>query len=203
MRLIGCAIAITSSCSAPPAHADLVIDLPDSFVILGSNPISAQLPVVLRLTGEDLTNPPMVSSFNVAFDLSGVGLSFSAAQAATTNALFTGGDFNDFGSSTMVRAAHDIFPDSTSAFHGAVLTVIPFTIETSVPPGTVFEFTWDEDLTQLTNAAAMPLELTLLPGSIRVEAIPEARAWLMLTLAGLVMAMFAMLRRRRPASLGR
>ena len=199
-RFVGvCLLAafVTSLCTMGIARGDLVIDLPElTFFSDNVNPVTGELSVFLALTGSDLSSPPQVSSFNLAFSRSGTGLNFAAAQPATTTPLFSGGAFLSFGNASNVQAAHDIFPSSVTAFNNAGLIKVPFTV-TAGNVGTTYTLSWDPVLTQMTDQAALPLNLTLLPGSITIAAIPEVAAWQGLSFVGLVSAAAVYINRRR------
>jgi hypothetical protein len=181
------AIGVPSQC-----FGSLVIDLPD-ITVLGSNslPTNGVLEVSLTLTGADLASPPAATSYNVDFTTDGTGLSFAAAQNATTTPLFPSpAFFASFGTSS------DNGATSVSTFNNAGLIKIPFT----VAPGNLGT-TYHLTLNSLTNEVAnlgSPYPLTLVGGSIFVT-LPEAAAWKQLSLLVLigVIGMGAIKLRRR------
>jgi hypothetical protein len=186
------------------ALAGFVIDLPD-ITIPGSpvTPSNGVLEVKLTLTGADLATPPRANSFNVDFTTDGSGLTFSAAQAATTSPLFTGGSFTSFGTSTNVEAAHDIVPSSVFMFNNAGLIKVPFTVAAG-HVGTTYHLDWGS-LNELAYSAGMSVTtypLTLINGSITVTAaVPEPPVWKQLSIevlfVGVGMAVLKLRRRMR------
>jgi hypothetical protein len=199
-RLVGVHLLtafVTSLCTTGTTRGDLVIDLPELSIFSDNvNPVTGELSVFLTLTGSDLSSPPQIASFNLDFSRSGTGLNFAAAQQATTAPLFSGGAFFNFGNASNVQAAHDIFPSSVTAFNNAGLIKVPFTV-TAGNVGATYALSWNPVLTQMTDQAANPLNLTLLPGSITIAAIPEVSAWQGLSFVGVVSAIAVCINRRR------
>ena len=186
---------MTSICVVDTTRGDLVIDLPELTIFSDNvNPATGELSVFLTLTGTDLTSPPQVSSFNLDFSRSGTGLNFAAAQAATTTPLFSGGVFLNFGNASNVQTAHDVVT-AVTAFNNAGLIKVPFTV-TPGNVGTTYALTFGA-LNQMSDQLALPLSLTLVPGSITVAAIPEIAAWQGLSIVGLVCAAAVYVNRRR------
>jgi hypothetical protein len=207
-KFICAVVAIVASLAtvgiSSQALAAFVIDLPD-ITIPGNlvTPSNGVLEVKLTLTGAELANPPSVNSFNLDFTTDGSGLTFSAAQAATTSPLFTGGAFNSFGTSTNVQAAHDIVPSSVFMFNNAGLIKVPFTVAAG-NVGTTYHLNWGP-LNQLAYSAGLSVTtypLTLINGSITVtSAVPEPPVWEQLSievlLVGVGMVVIKLRRRMR------
>jgi len=184
----------------------LVIDLPD-IAVLGSNVTATNgvYEVALNLTGADLASPPPVSSFNIDFLYNPIadgssGLSFAAAQRATTSPLFgTNGFFGSFGTSTNVQAAGDVTPSSLPSFNGAGLLKVPFTIAAG-NLGTTYHLNFGplNEITYTNGSTVTSYPLTLIGGSILVT-VPEAAAWKQFTavvmLAGIGLAVVKVRRR--------
>jgi hypothetical protein len=208
-KFIGALVAIVAALVAvgtpSPALSAFVIDLPD-ITIPGDavTPSNGVLEVKLTLTGAELASPPSVNSFNLDFTTDGSGLAFSAAQAATTSPLFTGGSFLSFGTATNVQAAHDIVPSSVSMFNNAGLIKVPFTIAAG-NVGTTYHLNWGS-LNEIAFSSGMSVTtypLTLINGSITVTAaaVPEPPVWLQLSIevlfVGVGMAVIKLRRRMR------
>ena len=208
-KFIGALVALVAALVAvgipSQALAAFVIDLPD-ITIPGSliTPSNGVLEVKLTLTGADLANPPSANSFNLDFTTDGSGLTFSAAEAATTTPLFTLGSFNSFGTATNVQAAHDIVPNSVVTFDNAGLIKVPFTIAAG-NVGTTYHLNWGP-LNEIAYSVGMSVTtypLTLINGSITVTAaaVPEPPVWLQLSIevlfVGVGMAVIKLRRRMR------
>lgn len=182
-RLLLCTVLAVAL--APAAIGAIVIDLPD-ITVFGDNvvPTSGTLEVALSLTGADLATPPPASSFNLDFSTDGSGLSFAAAQPATTSPLFTGGFFGDYGTSTNVRALHEIIPSSVPMFNGAGLLKIPFTIAAG-NIGTTYHLNFGplNEFTYTSGTTVTTYPLTLIGGSISVTSVPEVVGWKQLVVA--------------------
>jgi hypothetical protein len=178
-------VAILAAIGVPSqGFCALVIDLPD-ITILGSNvlPTSGVLEVALTLTGPDLASPPSATSYNVDFTTDGSGLSFAAAQNATTMPLFASPIFSNFGTASNPKAAADTDGTSVATFNNAGLIKIPFTVAPG-NLGTTYHLTLNSLTNEIANlGTAYPI--TLIGGSIFVT-LPEAAAWKQLSLVALI-----------------
>src|SRR5689334_10302514 len=179
-------VAILAAISVPSqGFCALVIDLPD-ITILGSNslPTNGVIEVALTLTGADLASPPLATSYNVDFTTDGTGLSFAAAQNATTTPLFSSpAFFGSFGTASNPKGAADNDLTSVPTFNNAGLIKIPFTVAPG-NLGTTYHLTLNSLTTEIANlGSAYPL--TLIGGSIFVT-LPEAAAWKQLSVVAIV-----------------
>lgn len=178
--------------------AALVVDLPEVTVYAdGINPVAGSFEVFLTLTGNDLTTPPNLSSFNLEFSVASSDVAFDDAIAPTSTPLFTDGMLINFSTNDQtIEAAHDIFsesPSSVAAFHGAALIKVPFTIAA----GKFGTFALNVGgLNEFTDSSANSLPVSLFGGSITVAAIPEAGAWKFFGLISLLIAMIVGVRRK-------
>ncbi len=176
------AFGVGCLCSCIWSHvclADLVVNLPEVTVFAdGVNPVSGSFEVFLTLTGDDLTSPPDLSSFNIEFSVASSNITFDEAVAPMSTPLFTDGSLMNFSMDDQtIEAGHDIFsetPSSVAAFDGAALIKVPFT----VAAGTFGTFALNTgSLNEFTNAGANSLAASFVGGSISVSAIPETGAW--------------------------
>jgi hypothetical protein len=184
----------------------IIIDLPDITVYTDNvNPTNGVLEIQLTLTAPELsTNPPM-STFNLDLFATGVGLTLSTPQAATTAPLFTGGVFAGNAITALhVQAFHSIVANippanSVPSFTGAGLLRVPFTIAPG-NAGTTYLLSLNVGLTEMADANGTPYALTLQGGSI-FATIPEASGWKLFAVVALASGgVVKVWRKRRPIS---
>ena len=148
----------------------LVFRIPDVTVTAdGVNPTQGTLNVSLELNGDYATSPPMIASYNVAFEMAGqpTGVAFAAPQDTGANRLFAAG--SSFAGATVLPHTIRFAKDALSpvpAIDGGVMVSVPFTIDAGVIAGTFpIQFIPGNELT---NPMAEALPLVRMGGSITV-----------------------------------
>jgi hypothetical protein len=135
----------------------------------GATPFTGSIDALLDLSGDYVTNPPNVSSLNVAFELTGqpASVSFGAPQDPAANRVIPSGV--PFGGATqlphVIRFAKDTGVP-VPAVDGALMVSVPFTLAAGITSGSYpIRFITGNEL-GTGNAVALPI--TLVDGSITV-----------------------------------
>lgn len=156
----------------------LMFRLPDITVQAdGTNPTQGTIHALVDLMGNYAQQPPVVASYNVAFELAGQpgGIAFGTPQDAPANRLFPAG--NTYAAASALPHTIRFAKDATSpiaAVDGAYMVAVPFTVGAGVTSGTFpLQFIPGNELT---NPNADPLSIVLVGGSITVMPLPTALA---------------------------
>jgi hypothetical protein len=169
IRLLAC-LCVGMFAAAEAEANSLVFRIPDVVVQTdGAAPFAGSISALLDLTGDYVTNPPSVSSLNVAFELSGqpAGVAFGTPQDPTANRLIPSGV--PFSGATQLPHVIRFAKDSGApvpAVDGALMVTVPFTLAAGIATGSYpVRFITGNELGS-GNAVALPL--TLVDGSITV-----------------------------------
>lgn len=174
---------LVASIAARPARAvdeptALTFRLPDLTVQAdGTNPTQGTILALLDLMGDNAVQPPVVASYNVAFELAGQpgGVALGAPQDAAANRLFPAG--NTFAAASALPHTIRFAKDATApiaAVDGAYMVAVPFTVSAGVTSGTFpLQFIPGNELT---NPNADSLPIVLVGGSITVMPLQTALA---------------------------
>jgi hypothetical protein len=197
--LIRIALTVVLAAVCQPAHADVVVDLPEITVAGdGMNPTQGVLEVRLSLTASETL---MLSAYSLKFTSDNpANVVFGAPTTSLTNPLFVsaGSAFTNSSTSQTVQVLHDLasaLDPSLPAFNGAGLIRVPFTVTAGVFGQFALSFAAQSN--EIVDAGGNSVAFTQLGGSINViSAVPEASGWQLLSLVASVAAIGVLIKRR-------